>query len=349
METQSNSELAIVPIEGRIVDESTLGMDLPEDEDINSPDHPNFIESNTAAISLEDLATKCIVPTFGDMSLTISHQNYMASVCKAASEVFGPLTPIECRVSHPIIGRVPSALYKKPSEVLDSEKTLFYQRLAWISHVRGLSRQINGQTVFLTIGGTRAYSEDRLYGRLSAQKFKIFVAWSVKVCSNQMIQCSGNSGTIECLTEADIFQKAYQLFRGFDPEKEDNLKLLENLHQTRISQELFCSIIGRLRLYQALGTEQQKSLPEIELGDQCINSAVRGYAGGNPNFGISESGDGSISCWDLMNLLNESVKAVYIDSWITRNQNATDFAIGIQKAIRGEDTEGYSWFLNAGM
>ena len=314
METQSNSELAIVPIEGRIVDESTLGMDLPEDEDINSPDHPTFIESNTAAISLEDLATKCIVPTFGDMSLTISHQNFMASVCKAATEVFGPLTPIECRVSHPIIGRVPSALYKKPSEVLDSEKTLFYQRLAWISHVRGLSRQINGQTVFLTIGGTRAYSEDRLYGRLSAQKFKIFVAWSVKVCSNQMIQCSGNSGTIECLTEADIFQKAYQLFRGFDPEKEDNLKLLENLHQTRISQDLFCSIVGRLRLYQALGTEQQKSLPEFELGDQCINSAVRGYAGGNPNFGLSESGNGSISCWDLMNLLNESVKAVYIDS-----------------------------------
>ena len=32
METQSNSELAIVPIKGRIVDESTLGMDLPEDE-----------------------------------------------------------------------------------------------------------------------------------------------------------------------------------------------------------------------------------------------------------------------------------------------------------------------------
>ena len=329
METQSNSELAIVPIEGRIVDESTLGMDLPEDEDIHSPDHPNFIESNTAAISLEDLATKCIVPTFGDMSLTISHQNFMASVCKAATEVFGPLTPIECRV--------------------DSEKTLFYQRLAWISHVRGLSRQINGQTVFLTIGGTRAYSEDKLYGRQSASKFKAFVAWSVKICSNQMIQCSGNSGTIECLTEADIYQKAYQLFRGFDPEKEDNLKLLENLHQTRISQELFCSIVGRLRLYQALGTEQQKSLPVIELGDQCINSAVRGYAGGNPNFGISESGDGSISCWDLMNLLNESVKAVYIDSWITRNQNATDFAIGIQKAIRGEDTEGYSWFLNAGM
>ena len=341
-------ELSIVPIEGRVFSESTLGLDLPENEDINSPEHPNFIEANTLAITLEDLASKCVVPTFGDMSLTISHQNFMAAVCKAATDVFGGLTPIECRVSHPIIGRIPSALHKKASEVTDEEKTLFYQRLAWISHVKGLSREVNGQTVFLTIGGTRAYSEDKLYSRHSAQKFKVFVAWSVKVCSNQMIQCSGNSGTIECMTEADIYQKAYQLFACFDPEKEDNLKLLENLHTTQISQELFCSIVGRLRLYQFLPSEQKKDLPQIDIGDQAVNAAVRGYVSDNPNFGLKEGAD-SISCWDLMGLLNESIKAVYIDRWIERNQNCTDFAIGIQKAIRGEDTEGYRWFLNTGM
>jgi hypothetical protein len=150
------------------------------------------------------------------------------------------------------------------------------------------------------------------------------------------------------LTEADIYQKAYQLFKSFDPEKQDNLKLLENLHTTRISQELFCSIIGRLRLYQFLPGEAKKDLPSIEIGDQCVNSAVRGYISDNPNFGLQEGAD-SISCWDLMNLLNESVKSCYIDSWLKRNQNCTDFAIGIQKAINGEDTEGYSWFLNAGM
>ena len=290
-----SEELAIVPIEGRVISEATLGLDLPENEDINSSEHPNFIESNTQAISLEDLATKCVVPTFGDMSLTISHQNFMAAVCKAASEVFGDLTPIECRVSHPIIGRIPSALGKKASEVTDEEKTLFYQRLAWISHIKGLSRSVNGQTVFLTIGGTRAYSEDKLYGRQSAQKFKVFVAWSVKVCSNQMIQTSGTTGTIECLTEADIYQRAFQLFQGFDPEKEENLRLLENLHTTRISQELFCSIVGRLRLYQALSTEQLKSLPSIEIGDQAVNAAVRGYAGDNPNPAAYAFCTGSLS------------------------------------------------------
>ena len=51
METQSNNELAIVPIEGKVVDDATLGLDLPEDEEINSPDHPCFIEMLILVIS----------------------------------------------------------------------------------------------------------------------------------------------------------------------------------------------------------------------------------------------------------------------------------------------------------
>jgi hypothetical protein len=46
-----------------------------------------------------------------------------------------------------------------------------------------------------------------------------------------------------------------------------------------------------------------------------------------------------------MQLLNEAVKASYVDKWLERNQNCTDFAIGIQKAIENEDNT-YGWFLN---
>jgi hypothetical protein len=46
-----------------------------------------------------------------------------------------------------------------------------------------------------------------------------------------------------------------------------------------------------------------------------------------------------------MQLLNEAVKASYIDKWLERNQSCTDFAIGIQKAIEHTD-ETYSWFLS---
>lgn len=349
----NNNEITIIPIKpGSIVSEQTLNLDddfiidaeVIEEEPLSDEPHPNFIESNTQAITLEELSEKCIVPTFSDNTLTISHQNFMASTYKAAEQVFGELTPIECRVSHPINGRIPSALHKKASELTDEEKTTYYQRLAWVAHVKNLTRTINGQTVYLCIGGVRAYNEDKLFNRPSALKFKIFVGWQVRVCSNLMLQCSGNSGSIDCMTEADIFQKALELFSRFNPEKDDNLKILEDLQNTRITEEQFCKIIGRMRLYQALPLYQQKELPEFTIGDQAVNAAVREYVS-NPNFGLKK-GEDSISTWDLMQLMNEAVKSAYIDRWLDRNQNCTDFAIGIQKVLNGEDTEGYSWFLN---
>lgn len=347
--TKENS--IIVPIENEIVSDQTLSIndhDIVEAEVINEEEwdendnHPNFIESNTQAITLEELTTKNIIPTFSDNSLTISHQNFIGAVTKVAEQIFGEMTVPELRVSHPIIGRIPSAQHKKASELTDEEKTVFYQRMAFCTHVKNLTKTINGQTVHLCIGGVRAYNEDKLYTRASAMKFKIFVGWQVRVCSNLCLTCDGFSGTIECMTEADIMQKSLELFSSFNPNKENTLRLLENLYSTTISEELFCKIIGRMRLYQNLPIEEQKKLPLLTIGDQAVNAMVKNYVT-NQNFGKNT---GEVTCWNLLQFANEAVKSSYIDKWLERNQNCTDFAIGIQKAINGEDTEGYSWFLN---
>ena len=342
--------MVVSPIAGEITSEKTLGIndkDIIEAEVIEEEDwgdnHPNFIESNTQAITLEELTNKNIIPTFCDNTLTISHQNFIGSVVEVAKKVFGELTVPELRVSHPIIGRVPSAQHKKASELRDDEKTTFYQRMAFCAHVKNLTRTINGETVHLCIGGVRAYNEDKLYNRQSAMKFKIFAGWKIRVCSNLCLTCDGNSGTIECLTEADIMQKSFELFNGFNPHKEDTLRLLENLSSTAISEKQFCQIIGRMRLYQYLPLAEQKQLPPLTIGDQAVNAMVKNYIS-NPNFGKKEGED--FTAWNLMQLANEAVKQSYIDKWLDRNQNCTDFAIGIQKALNGEDTEGYSWFLN---
>ena len=342
--------MVVSPMAGEITSEKTLGIndkDIIEAEVIEDEDwgdkHPNFIESNTQAITLEELTNKNIIPTFCDNTLTISHQNFIGSVVEVAKKVFGELTVPELRVSHPIIGRVPSAQHKKASELRDDEKTTFYQRMAFCAHVKNLTRTINGETVHLCIGGVRAYNEDKLYNRQSAMKFKIFAGWKIRVCSNLCLTCDGNSGTIECLTEADIMQKSLELFTAFNPHKEDTLRLLENLSSTAISEEQFCQIIGRMRLYQFLPLAEQKQLPPLTIGDQAVNAMVKNYIS-NPNFGKKEGED--FTAWNLMQLANEAVKQSYIDKWLDRNQNCTDFAIGIQKALNGEDTEGYSWFLN---
>ena len=342
-----NNEQALVaaqPENGQLLELQFVDGPASEpEEEISGEESANFIESNTSAISIEELATRCIVPTFSDNSLTIAHQNAIAAVYKAAEDVFGELTPPECRVSHAINGRVASAIHKPTKELTDEEKTIFYQRLAFVAHVKSLTRIVAGQKIELCIGMCRAYNEDKLYSRKSPEKMKIFVGWKVRVCSNLCLTCNGNSGTVEVLTEADVYQKSYHLFRRFEPEKEDTLKLIENLHNTRISESQFCYLIGRLRLYQALPTEVQKTLPIIEIGDAAANAAVRGFVS-NPNFGLKE-GEGSISLFEMLQLFNEAIKQTYIDKWVDRNQNCTDFAIGIQRALLGSDTEGYSWFL----
>jgi len=336
---ENNNEMTLTPIGGQVISQLTLGFGSEQEAD-----HPNFIESNTQGISFEELTEKNVIPTFADGTLTLSSGSIIKATMKAAEEVYGELTPVEIRVSHRIQGRRKEAQNKPASELQDEDITTFWQRMAFICHVKTLVRTINGVEVHLCIGGTRSYSEDKLFGKPTPSKMKLFVGWFVKLCSNGCLTCDGNSGTIECLTEADVYEKALALFHGFNPEKENALAMLENLGTTYISEQEFCNIIGRLRLYQALPAAEQNVLPKVIFGDQAANKIVQSYVS-NPNFGLKEGAD-SISLWQLLQLANEAVKqGAYINDWQIRNQNCTDFVLGIQKAILGEDQEGYDWFL----
>ena len=336
----NNNDMILTPIGGQIV--STISLGTAEEQ---SEQHPNFIESNTQGITFEELTEKHVIPTYADGTLTLSSGSIIKATMRAAEEVYGELTTPEIRVSHRIQGRTPEAMNKPTSELQDEDITTFYQRMAFLCRVQGITRIINGQEVHLCIGATRSYSEDKLFGRPTPSKMRLFVGWFVKVCTNGCLTCDGNSGTIECMTEADVYEKALALFKSFDPEKENTLEMLENLGTTRISESDFCKIIGRLRLYQALPSSEQNVLPKVILGDQAVNKMVQGYVS-NPNFGLKDGAD-SISLWELLQLANEAVKqGAYIDQWLERNQNCTDFVLGIQRAILGIDQEGYDWFLN---
>jgi hypothetical protein len=255
-------------------------------------------------------------------------------------ETFGEL---ECRVSHPISGRTPNALLKPEKFLTEADKTLFFQRFCFCFELTSMTKTIDGQPICLTIGGVRAYNEQNLYANKSPEKLKIFIGWRVKVCSNLMLSCDGLQDRLEVMSSLDIYKSALDLFTAFDPI--DNFNMLENLVNTRLSTQEFCNIIGRMRLYQALParTRQELHLPELLLGDSQINAATREFVG-NENFGLN--GQDSISCYQLLQCLNESSKSSYIDTFLTKNRNCVEIATGIQKAIEGRDTENYSWFLS---
>ena len=63
---ETNNNLTIVPERGTIVSTS---------ERIIDNEHPNFIESNTQAVTMEEL-NRCIVPTFSDSCVVRCNEPY---------------------------------------------------------------------------------------------------------------------------------------------------------------------------------------------------------------------------------------------------------------------------------
>ena len=309
-------------------------------EIILNPTSVNFLEANTNAITLEELAEQCVVPTWANQELTISHQDFINTVYDAACNVFAGETvnSPEIRVSHIVRGRTANSLHKRTSELLDSEKTQFYQRLAFAFTIPSLHECIDGQRLELCIGGVRNYSDLNLYrANRGMEKFSIFIGWRVNVCSNQVLTGQGVRLNIEVMSLHDLYKAVLDLFYNFNLEKD--IQLLHSLTQTRLTESQFAQIVGRIRLYQALPSYLQREIPKLLITDSQINNVCRDYYN-NPNFGHK---DNTISLFDFHNLLTSANKSSYVDSYVQRGINATEITVGIGKALQG-DSE-YSWFL----
>ena len=309
-------------------------------EIILNPTSVNFLEANTNAITLEELSEQCVVPTWANQELTISHQDFINTVHDAACNVFAgeTINNPEIRVSHIVRGRTANSLHKRTSELLESEKTQFYQRLAFAFTIPSLHECIDGQRLELCIGGVRNYSDLNLYRtNRGMEKFSIFIGWRVNVCSNQVLTGQRVRLNIEVMSLHDLYKAVLDLFYNFNLEKD--IQLLHSLTQTRLTESQFAQIVGRMRLYQALPSYLQREIPKLLITDSQINNVCRDYYN-NPNFGHK---DNTISLFDFHNLLTEANKSSYIDSYVQRGINATEITVGIGKALQG-DSE-YSWFL----
>ena len=300
----------------------------------------SFLDANTNSITLEELTNSCVVPTWGNQELTISHQDFISCVCDATKDFYqgeSVNTP-EIRVSHIVRGRTPDALGKKASELLECEKTQFYQRLAFAFTIPTIYETLNGQRLELCVGGVRNYNDLNLYRTTKgAEKFSVFVGWRVRICSNQILTGDGVRLSMEVMSVRDIYKNVMDLFSGFIPARD--LHLMQTLSNTYLTETQFAQIIGRMRMYQALPNNVLRGIPRLLITDSQINSVCRDYYH-NETFGVK---DNQISLFDFHNLLTQSNKNSYIDSYLQRAVNATEVSVGINNALHGDSK--YSWFI----
>ena len=300
----------------------------------------NFLDANTNHITMEELRTQCVVPTWANQELTISHQDFIDCVHDAAKTFYQgeAVTTPSIRVSHIVRGRTPDALGKKASELLECEKTQFYQRLAFAFTIPTIYETIDGQRLELCVGGVRNYNDLNLYrSSKGVEKFSVFVGWRVNICSNQILTGQGVKLSLEVMELKQLYLQVMELFNGFNPAKD--IHLMQQLSNSFLTETQFAQIIGRMRLYQALPQGLSCRIPRLLITDSQINNVCRGYYQ-NEDFGGQ---GGSLSMWNFHNLMTEANKSSYIDRYLSRAVNATEVSVGLNNALHGDQT--YQWFL----
>lgn len=301
----------------------------------------SFLEANTEAITIEELANKCVVPTWANQELTIAHQDFINCVHEAAKDFYHgeSVKAPDIRCSHIVRGRVPNALGKKASELLECEKTQFYQRLAFAFTIPTIYETVRGEKLELCVGGVRNYSDLNLYrASKGLEKFSVFVGWRVVICSNQVLTGEGVKFNMEVTNIGELYRNVLELFHSFNPAKD--IHLLHALSNTYLTETQFAQVVGRMRMFQALPSAQQKRMPQLLITDSQINSVCRDFYR-SEHFGMK---DNAISLFDFHNLLTESNKSSYVDTYLHRAVNATEISVGLNNVMQGIDDR-YAWFL----
>ncbi|AZA87560.1 DUF3871 family protein [Chryseobacterium shandongense] len=303
--------------------------------------HKPFIVANTSETTLYHLQNDCIIPVFSkDNEKTIAHQEFIEVVLSAVQKIFPhrSITEPEIRVSHQIKGRTPSAIHKPVKELLEHEKTIYYERMAFIIKIPSITDIVNGNELSLTVGGVRSYNLENLYNKKSLEKFKFFIGFQNQVCMNLCVSSDGFVEDMRVGSANDLYSKALEMMQYYNAEL--HLMEMKELTQDYLSEHQFAQLIGRSRLYQHLPKSEKQNIPLLNFNDSHINTMAKDYYE-DKNFCRQE--DGNINLWNIYNLFTEANKSSYIDTFLDRNLNAFEFSKGIQKALNGNSD--YHWFL----
>ncbi len=301
-----------------------------------------FIVANTSEVGLNHLRNDCIIPVFSkDNEKTIAHQEFIDVVYDSVSKLF-PYQTIaepEIRVSHQIKGRTPDAIHLNARDLEDHQKTIYYERMAFLIKIPSITSIINGNELSLCVGGVRSYNQENLYSKKALEKFKFFIGYQNWVCMNMCISTDGFKEDLRVSNANELQTKVLGVIQDYNAEM--HLMEMKELTHDYLSEHQFAQLIGRSRLYQHLPKSEKMRIPELNFNDSHINTMAKDYYE-DQNFSRME--DGRINLWSVFNLFTQANKSSYIDTFLDRNLNAFEFTKGIQKTLNGNLD--YHWFLS---
>lgn len=301
-----------------------------------------FLEANTEEVSWKEMRDRHVIPVFlKDNEPAISHCEFVEVVSQAAQECFGmsEFPYADIRVSHPVKGRVYEARHKKAQDLLPSEKTIYYERMAFMISIPSVQDEVSGNLLQLSIGGVKAYHLDNLNStKGTVEHFKVFIGFKNTVCTNLCVSTDGVKLDLKVRSVEELYQQVMILLENFNPVS--FLRNMASLTAYDLEEQQFAQIIGRCRMYQFLPKDLRSEIPELLINDTQVSRIVEAFYQ-DTNF--SRSSNGSIDLWRFFNLFTGANKHSYIDKFLERGVNGWDFT----NRVRGVLDDSYPdfWYM----
>lgn len=300
-----------------------------------------FIQANTVESSYLEIRDQHIIPVFvKDNEPLISHSDFVDATNQLAYDIFTGEQVLQpsVRLSHPIKGRIPEAKDKPAHKLLEHEKTLYYERMAFIIEIPTIADDIEGNRLSLTVGGVKAYNSDNLYNKKGADEhFKVFIGFQNKVCTNLCVSTDGLMADLRVKNLGQLKACIRSLFENFNATY--NLHGLRELSRYSLSEPTFAQLIGRCRMYPFLPKSMQAEIPALLFGDTQLGAVVKDYY---KDESFCRDANGEINLWRLYNLFTGANKATYIDMFLERSANAFLFVQNIKHALNSGNN---NWYL----
>lgn len=323
---------------------NNVAVDLFEESNnsqIISTDKP-FIQANTIGSSLEEIRRKHVIPVFTkDNEPVISHSDFIESTFDIVSSVYSSETILQpsIRLSHEIKGRIPEARQKPANQLLEHEKTLYYERMAFIIEIPTIYDDVNGNRLTLTVGGIKAYNLDNLYNRKGADEhFKVFIGFQNKVCTNLCVWTDGYMSDLRVQNLGQLKASIRTMVENYNASY--HIHFLRKLNDYSLTEQQFAHLIGRCRMYNHLPNSIKNEITPLLLGDSQLSTVVRDFYKDNS---FCKDGAGNINLWKLYNLFTGANKSSYIDTFLDRSVNAFQFVDDLRGALNNGTS---NWFLN---
>lgn len=301
----------------------------------------HFITANTIVGSLPDIKANHLIPVFvKDNEPVISQVEFIETVQEVAGELFcgEHILPPSIRLSHPIKGRTPDAKDKAANQLQEFEKTIYYERMAFVIEIPSIMESIEANSLSLTIGGVKAYNLDNLYSKKGTDEhFKVFIGFQNTVCTNLCIWTDGYLADLKVRNVRQLKGAIIAMIEGYNAKKQ--LLAMRSLADHALTEDQFAFLIGRCRMYQHLASSLRQSINPLWLGDSQLNTTCKDYY---KDDSFSRDDQGNINLWRLYNLLTGANKSSYIDQFIDRSVNAFQF---VDQLRAGLSNPGTSWFL----